>query len=249
MSTANSLTFLGHIISADGVKPDPTKVNAITDMPIPSSKADLRRFLGMINYVAKFVRNLSQITAPLRLLLKNDIQFIIQKPQLDAISELKHLITTSPCLRFFYLNLPTGPDANSEGLRAHLEQCHGSEHEEKWHPIVYASRALRPFEQSYAQIEKEVLSVVFGTERFHECLFGRHFIVYNDHQPLKSIFSKSIIDCPPGIQRFFLKLQKYEFNLEYSPGKTMVVSDTLSRAYLNDHATEIPKTLLFIRSL
>ena len=98
--TANSLAFLGHIISVDGVKPDPTKVNAITDMPIPSSKADLQRFLGMINYVAKFVPNLSQITAPLRLLLKDDIQFIMQKPQLDAISELKHLITTSPCLRF-----------------------------------------------------------------------------------------------------------------------------------------------------
>ena len=244
--TAESLTFLGHIISADGVKPDPTKVNAITNMPIPSCKPELQRFLGMINYVAKFVPNLSQITAPLRLLLKNDVQFIMQKPQLDAISLLKHIITTSPCLKFFDPNLPTRlkPDASSEGLGALLEQNHGSEHKEMWYPIAYASRALQPFEQRYAQIEKEVLSVVFGTERFHEYFFGRHFLVYNDHQPLKSTFSKSIIDCPPRIQRFFLKLQKYDFNLEYSPGKTMVVSDALSRVYLNDHASEIPETQL-----
>ena len=102
-----------------------------------------------------------------------------------------------------------------------------------------ASRALQPYETRYAQIEKEILSIVFGTEHFHEYLYGRHFTVYNDHQPLKSIFSKSIIDCPPCIQRFFLKLQKYDFQLEYSPGKTMVVSDALSRAYLHSQTTEI----------
>ncbi len=238
---SKSLTFLGHTVSADGLKPDPTKINAIIDMPIPKTKTDLQRFLGMINYLAKFVPNLSQITAPLRDLLKKDIQFCLQKPQFDAIAELKRLVTTSPCLKFFDPNLPTRlkPDASSQGLGALLEQNHGSEHEEKWHPIAYASRALQPYETRYAQIEKEVLSVVFGTERFHEYLYGRHFTVYNDHQPLKSIFSKSIIDCPPRIQRFFLKLQKYDFNLEYSPGRTMVVSDALSRAYLNSQTTEI----------
>eukprot|EP00794_Sanderia_malayensis_P014552 gene14552-16054_t len=238
---SKSLTFLGHTVSADGLKPDPTKINAIIDMPIPKTKTDLQRFLGMINYLAKFVPNLSQITAPLRNLLKKDIQFCLQKPQFDAIAELKRLVTTSPCLKFFDPNLPTRlkPDASSQGLGALLEQNHGSEHEEKWHPIAYASRALQPYETRYAQIEKEVLSVVFGTERFHEYLYGRHFTVYNDHQPLKSIFSKSIIDCPPRIQRFFLKLQKYDFNLEYSPGRTMVVSDALSRTYLDSQTTEI----------
>ena len=246
---SKSLTFLGHIISADGVKPDPTKVNAIKDMPIPKSKIDLQRFLGMVNYVAKFVPNLSQMTAPLRFLLKKDVQFILQKPQIDAIAELKCLITTAPCLKFFNPNLPTRlkPDASSEGLGALLKQNHGSENDEKyekWHPIAYESRALQPFEQRYAQIEKEVLSVVFGTECFHEYLYGRHFTVYNDHQPLKSIFSKSIVDCPPRMQRFFLKLQKYDFNLEYAPGKTMVVSDALSRAYINDNTTEIPEAHL-----
>ena len=216
MFASRSLTFLGHTVSADGVKPDPTKINAILDMPVPKSKTDLQCFLGMINYVAQFVPNLSQTTAPLRALLKKDSHFNLQKPQLDGITELKRVVTTSPCLTFFDLNLPTRlkPDASSEGLGALLEQNHGSEEEERWHPIAYASRALQPYETRYAQIEKESCSVVFGTERFHEYLYGRHFTVYNDHQPLNSIFSKSIIDCPPRIQRFFLKLQKYDFVLE-----------------------------------
>ena len=183
-------------------------------MPVPKSKTDLQRFLGMINYLAKFVPNLSQTTAPLRALLKKEIHFNLQKPQLDAITELKRLVTTSPCLKFFDPNLPTRlkPDASSEGLGALLEQNHGSEEEERWHPIAYASRALQPYETRYAQIEKEILSVVFGTERFHEYLYGRHFTVYNDHQPLKSIVSKSIIDCPP-----------HAYNASSSNSKNMIL--------------------------
>ena len=96
---------------------------------------------------------------------------------------------------------------------------------------------MLPYEKNYAQIEKETLSIVFGVERFHEYLYGRQFTVINDHQPLKSIFNKSISQCPPRIQRFFLKLQKYDFDLEYAPGKTMVVSDALSRAYLKDRSS------------
>ena len=81
-------------MSPDGVKTDPTKVEAITQMPLPKSKADLQRFMGMANYVGKFIPNLSQITAPLRQLLKKDAFFNLQQPQLDAINEIKRLITS-----------------------------------------------------------------------------------------------------------------------------------------------------------
>ena len=236
-----SLTFLGHTLSADGITPDPTKVGAIVNMPIPKSKADLQRFLGMVNYLGKFIQNLSQITSPLRDMLKKNVIFDLQQPQMTAIQEIKKLITSPPCLKYYDPNLPTRlkPDASSEGLGALLEQNHGTADCEQWFPIAFASRALAPYEKNYAQIEKETLSIVFGTERFHEYLYGHHFTVFNDHQPLKSIFQKSITQCPPRIQRFFMKLQKYDFNLEYSPGKSMVVSDALSEAYLNNHSTEI----------
>ena len=99
-------------------------------------------------------------------------------------------------------------------------------------------------EKRYAQIEKKTLSIVFGVERFHEYLYGRRFIVINDHKPLKSIFNRSIISCPPRIQKFFLRLQKYDFELQYSPGKDMLVSDTLSRSHLSRSESEFTEDSL-----
>ena len=226
---ATELTFLGHIISAEGVKPDPRKVEAITNMPIPTNKTELQRFLGMVNYLGKFIPRLSDETASLRELLKKDVEFLIQKPQKDAFKRLQSLITTVPILQYYDPNLPTRlrTDSSLIGLGAMIEQQLNGE----WHPIAFASRSLEKSEQNYASIERETLSVVFGCEKFHEYIYGREFIVQNDHKPLKTIFSRSITSCPPRIQRFFLRLQKYNFVLEYSPGKTMKVADTLSRAY------------------
>ena len=111
--------------------------------------------------------------------------------------------------------------------------------EEEWHLVAFSSGALNTSEQNYAQIERETLSVDFGCERFHEYVYGRQFIIQNDHKPLKSIFSKSIIQCPPRIQHFFLHLQKYNFLFEFAPGKTMKVTDALSRVYSSDNKPEI----------
>lgn len=224
-------------MSADGVKPDPRKIEAITKMPIPTNTAELQRFLGMVNYLGKFIPRLSDETAPLRALLKKGTEFLMQKPQIDAFEKLKRQISSVPVLQFYDPNLPTRirTDSSSRGLGAMIEQ----RVDDSWHPIAFASRALEKSEQNYAQIERETLSVVFGCERFHEYLYGREFIVHNDHQPLKAVFSKSIVQCPPRIQRFFLRLQKYNFTFEYAPGKTMKVADALSRASL-DGKPEIP---------
>ena len=215
-------------------------------MPLPRSVNDLQRFLGMINYLGKFIPNLAEHATPLRNLLKKDVVFKLQKPQFDAIENLKTLVTSTPCLKIFDSNLPTRlkTDASSVGLGAFLEQNYGTVSNEKWHPIGYSSRALRDYEKRYAQIEKETLSIVFGVERFHECLYGHRFIVINDHKPLKSIFNRSIISCPPRIQKFFLRLQKYDFELHYSPGKDMLVSDTLSRSHLSRSQPEFTEDSL-----
>ena len=111
--------------------------------------------------------------------------------------------------------------------------------ENAWYPIAYASRSLTEAEKNYSPIESECLSIVFGCERFNEYVYGRKFTIQNDHQPLKAIFSKSITKYPPRIQRFFLRLQRYDFILEYSPGKTMKVVDALSTASLEDNNPEI----------
>ena len=141
-----------------------------------------------------------------RVLLKKDVTLNLQKPQLDAIEKLKTLIMSVPILKIFNPNLPTGLkiDASSEEVGALLDQNHGSLENPQWHPIGYLPRALCDYEKQYAPIEKETLSVVFIVERFHKYLYGHKFTIINDHQPLKSIFSRSIVTCPPSIQNFFL---------------------------------------------
>ncbi len=192
----------------------------------------------MIAYLGKFIANLSEKTAPLRKLLENDTEWSFDKPQQHAFNTLKDLVTKTPVLKYFNPKLPTrtSSDASKSGLGATLEQCHDG----SWHPVAYASRSLTPAEQNYCQLEKETLSILFACERFHEYLYGRKFQVINDHQPLRSIFQKPLNKSPPRIQRFRLRLQKYDFEFQYVPGKQLHVADALSRAYLSEATSEIP---------
>ena len=93
------IVFLGHTVS-EGIKIDPSKTEAITKMPLPGSVNELHRFLGMVNYL-KFIPNLAEHTTPLHNLFKKDVAFKLQKPQLDAIENLKTLVTSAPCLKIF----------------------------------------------------------------------------------------------------------------------------------------------------
>ena len=241
-----TIVFLRNIILLEGIKIDPSKTEVITKIPLPRSVNELQRFLGMINYLGKFIPNLTKHTTPLGNLLKKDVVFKLQKPQLDAIENLKTLVTSAPCLKIFDSKLPTRlkTDASSVGLRAFLEQNYGTVTNRKWHPIGCSLQALQDYEKHYVQIEKEALSIVFGVEHFHEYWYGCRFMVINDHKLLKSTFNRSILSCPPCIQKFFLCLQKYNFKVQYSPGKDMLVSDTLSRSHLSRFEPEFTEDSL-----
>ena len=151
----NELTFLGHIVSADGVKPDPKNIEAITEYPMPKSKTELQRFLRMVTYLGKFIPKLSQETAPLRELLKKNVEFVTKKSQKDVFDRFKTLISTIPFLQYYNPNLPTRlrPNSSRIGLGVIIEQVV----EEEWHPVAFLSRALNTSEQNYAQIERETL--------------------------------------------------------------------------------------------
>ena len=234
------VTFLGHFISDRGVEADPTKIRAINEMPLPTNKKELQRFLGVVNYLAKFIPNLSDHTAPLRSLLEKDTIWSMQDPQIEAIAKLKKLITTSPVLKFYDPNLPTkvSCDASKTGLSAVLEQKHD---DDVWYPVAYGSGSLSSSEQNYCQLERETLSIVFATHKFHQYLYGSKFDVNNDHLPLKSIFNKPLAKAHARIQRFLLRLQQYDFNMHYLPGKHLKVIDALSRASFSDCDPEIPE--------
>ena len=117
-------------------------------------------------------------------------------------------------------------------------------------PIAYASRALTKTEQNYAQIEKELLAVVFGMEKFHQYTYGRKVYVESYHKPLESLYKKPLYHAPKRLQRMFLRLQRYDIELKYKQGKHMYIADTLSRAYLktNDKDSKTQDEILCVRS-
>ena len=97
-------------------------------------------------------------------------------------------------------------------------------------PVQYASRSLTQTEQNYAQIEKEMLAIVFGLERFERFVYGKHIEVESDHKPLEAIHKKSLLSAPKRLQRMLMRTQKFDYSVRYKKGAEMYIADTLSRA-------------------
>ena len=192
-------------------------------MPPPTDKKGVERLLGTVNYLAKFIPNMSAITLSIRDILKKDLPFHWDSPQDDSFTKIKSILSSAPVLTFYDVNksLVISCDASQFLLQ-------------DGKPVAYASRALSSAETRYAQIEKELLAVVFAFTKFHQYVYSKDVTVESDHKPLEAILKKSLAAAPPRLQRMLLQLQKYSFTLHYRPGKEMVLADTLSRAYIDD---------------
>ena len=112
------------------------------------------------------------------------------------------------------------------------------------HPIAYASRSLTNTETNYAQIEKELLAIVFGVEKFESYLYGRRFTVESDHKPLEPILKKSVLSAPKRLQRMILRLQRFDFEITYKKGSEMFLADMLSRSKVKHTKYESDKDIL-----
>ena len=223
------VNFLGHVIDAMGIQPDPDKVVAIQKVQTPVNVGDVRRFLGMANQLSKFSPNLADMTQPLRELLVKGNQWMWGEPQQKAFSQIKEALTTSPVLALFDPNLDTvvSADASSYGLGAVLLQKQQSG---ELKPVAYISRSMTPTEQRYAQIEKEALAFTWACERLSDYLIGMKFHIHTDHKPLVPLFSsKCLEELPVRVQRFRLRMMRYQFTISHVPGKDLTIADTLSR--------------------
>ncbi len=235
----DEVKFMGGIVGAEGLKPDPEKIRAIVNIPKPECAEDLERLLGMINYLSDYIPNKAAVVAPLRELLTRELKSrellrkgLIQKSDTwhwtseheEALEKVKVILTSKPVLRLFDPDkqLLIQCDASSKGLGACLIQV--------GQPIAYASRSLIAAE-NYAQIEKELKAIVFSTERFNQYIYGRHTIVHSDHKPLEAITKKPLHNASPRLQMMLLQLMKYDLEVKWVPGKQMYIADTLSRAY------------------
>jgi len=221
-----SVPFLGHVITQDGVKPDPAKVTAVLNMQSPTDVEGVQRLNGFVNYLAKFLPGLSDVMEPIRQLTRQGVPWNWSKSQEESLKTVKQLIADAPVLRYYdpETELTIQCDSSQTGLGAALLQ--------EGQPLSYISRALTDTETRYAQLEKEMLAVVWSVEKFNQYTFGRQVNVVSDHKPLESIMKKTLAQAPKRLQGMLMRLQKYDVKLSYMPGKRMYLADTLSRAYL-----------------
>ena len=218
-----NMKFFGLEFSADGVRSDPGRAADIQRMKAPQNVAQLQEFLGIATYMSPFIPNLSQKTATLRDLVKKDAKYIWTDSHNAAFEATKSLICREVTLAYFDPQAESviQVDASSRGLGAVLIQ-HGK-------PIAFASKSLSDCEQRYANIEREMLAVVFGCERFHMYVYGKSFVLESDHKPLERINLKNLAAAPQRLHRMFLRVQPYDFVLRYKPGKQMMLADAMSR--------------------
>ena len=219
-----NVNYVGHTFTSEGLKPDPTKISAIKEMNTPDSTQSLQRYLGMLNYLAKFIPNLSTVAAPLRELTHNNVQWCWYDKHQKAYEQLQSMICNAPLLKYYDVRkaVTLTCDASQFGLGAACLQ--------NGEPIAYASRTMTPCEQNYAQIEKELLAVVFACNKFYDYIYGKPTTVETDHKPLIAIMNKPMFMIPARLQRMILQLQRYDISLVYKKGVDMFVADTLSRA-------------------
>ena len=192
---------MGHVLTSNGVKIDPEKVKAVQDMPKPEDVEGIQRVNRFVNYLAKFLPHLADVMEPLRRPTRKYVEWQWAEEQDKSFEEVKKLVTAAPILSYYdpKEELVIQCDASQKRLGAALLQ--------KGKPIAYASRALTDTKTKYAQIEKEMLAIVFSLEKFHQYIFGRPVIVRSDHKPLESILKKPLSSAPCCLKGMMMSLQ------------------------------------------
>ncbi|XP_065080058.1 uncharacterized protein K02A2.6-like [Ochlerotatus camptorhynchus] len=228
-----SVKFFGHVLSSKGLLPDESKVATIQNFPTPLNRKEIHRFIGMVNYLGRFIPNLSSNLTNLRKLISDEVPWRWTNIEVEEFNRVKGLVADVGTLQYYNPRKPLTIecDASCFGLGVAVYQDEGI--------IGYASRTLTATERNYAQIEKELLAILFACVRFDQLVVGNpKTIVKTDHKPLISIFRKPLLSAPRRLQHMLLNLQRYNLVIEFVTGKENVVADALSRAPFDDKAVK-----------
>ncbi|KAG8485758.1 hypothetical protein CXB51_019146 [Gossypium anomalum] len=218
------VSFLGHVVSASGIRVDPSKISAILNWKPPRNITEVRRFLGLAGYYRRFVKGFSMIAAPMTKLLQKDVKFNWSEKCQKSFDQLKTYLTEAPVL----VQPESGKefviysDASLLGLGCVLMQ--------EGRVVAYASRQLKPHEKNYPTHDLELAAIVFAIKIWRHYLFGEKCHVFSDHKSLKYLMTQRELNLR---QRRWLELLKdYELVIDYHPGKANVVADALNRKSL-----------------
>lgn len=222
---SQQVDYLGHIISKDGVKADPQKVEAMVHWHIPKNVKELRGFLGLTGYYRRFVKDYGKLAKPLTELLKKG-SFSWSTEATLAFEKLKTAMSSTPVLALPDFDAPfmIETDASGRGIGAVLSQYK--------HPIAYFSKALGPRHLQLSTYEKELIAIVAAIQKWKNYLLLKTFVIKTDHQALKHILEQK--ECNPTLQKWLSKLIGLQYSVLYQQGKENVVADALSRQNFSD---------------
>lgn len=231
--------YVGHVVSENGIEPDPDKVEKVVNWPRPENPEDVRRFLGFIGYYRRFIKNFSRIARPLTILMpaplktkgtrkkdREQRQWIWESEQEEAFQHLKNCLSGPPVVGYPNFDLPfeLHTDASLLGLGAVLYQDQGGTKR----VIAYASRGLSKAEKRYPAHKLEFLALKWAvTEKLSDYLNGRPFTAITDNNPLTYILTSAKLDATS--QRWVAALGAYNFDIRYRPGTSNADADSMSR--------------------
>lgn len=217
--------YLGHVVSAEGVKTDPDKIKAIREWPTPTCTSELRAFLGTGSYYRRFVKGFAEIARPLNVLTGKNVPFEWHADAEQAFQDIKQKLIESPVLGYPDPRLPyiLDTDASNDAMGAVLSQV--QEGMEK--PIAYFSRTFSSEEKNYCVTRKELLAVVTATKHFRPYLYGQQFKLRTDHASLR--WMVNLKDPTGQVARWLERLQEFNFIIEHRQGRSHGNADGLSR--------------------
>jgi hypothetical protein len=225
----SELSYLGHLVGKGKIKPEDDKVEKLRKAERPTTKTEVRAFLGLAGYYRKFVKNFSELAHPLTELTKGKqpekVKWSVEAEK--AFSDLKEHLCCKPvmCLPDKNKEFILRTDASNQAVGAVLLQDHGDGPQ----PVAYASRKLKDAEKNYATIEKECLASIWAIKKFEPYLYGKSFVLETDHQPLHYL-EKSKTENG-RLMRWALTLQQYDFRVHVIKGKDNIGADYLSRSF------------------
>ena len=220
------VTFLGHIVSAEGIRPCVDKIDAVKNFPRPKTCKETASFLGLASYYRKFIRGFSDISRPLDA-LKNAKKFCWEEVHERAFSKLKNVLTSDEVLAYPKFDRPflITTDASNLAIGGVIAQTDDNGIER---PIAYASRALKKEEKNYSTFDKEALAILWMLERHRFFLIGYPLIIKSDHRPLRDLFKNSKLSSRQS--RWVERLLEFDIiDFQFVAGKENKVADVLSR--------------------
>ncbi|XP_059046435.1 uncharacterized protein K02A2.6-like [Achroia grisella] len=236
--------FLGHIVTCQGLRPDPEKLEAISKIKEPQNVKELQRFLGLVTYLSKFIKNLADITGPLRVLLQKEVAWYWNHEQEASFLKLKELLKTPPVLGYYNPKAPIilSVDASSYACGGVLIQ--------EGKPIAYCAKSFTKTEQGYSQLEKEALAILVACKKFHSYIWGcKDLTIESDHKPLETIFKKALVEAPPRLQRICYQILPYNPKVIYKKGswpeKIEYLKDNLRRYWYYRESLSINNDIIF----